>query len=104
MEETIRGLMEENRTAGMAVVLVKGGKVIYQNAFGYRDKDTREPLEIDDIFRIASISKSQPLSIPTTRSWMRCLNNVHLNSVGAMRGAHLPRFQLVFPPQNLFTI
>ena len=58
LEETIRGLMEENRTAGMAVVLVKGGKVIYQNAFGYRDRDTREPLEIDDVFRIASISKS----------------------------------------------
>ena len=58
LEAKIRGLMDENRVAGMAVVLVKGDKVVYQQAFGYRDKDTREPLDINDIFRIASISKS----------------------------------------------
>ena len=40
----IRGLVEENKTAGMAVVIVKGGKVIYEKAFGFRDKDTREAL------------------------------------------------------------
>ena len=57
-EEKIGSLIKENRTAGMAVVVVKGGKVIYEKAFGCRDKDTREALEIDDIFRIASISKS----------------------------------------------
>ena len=58
VEEKIRGLMDENKTVGMAVVMVKGGKVVYQKAFGYRDKDTREPLDINDVFRIASISKS----------------------------------------------
>lgn len=58
IEEKIRGYMDECKTVGMAVVLVKGDKVIYQKAFGYRDKDTREPLDINDIFRIASISKS----------------------------------------------
>ena len=58
VEEKIRGYMDECRTAGMAVVMVKGDKVVYQKAFGYRDKDTREPLDINDIFRIASISKS----------------------------------------------
>lgn len=58
VEAKICGLMDENRTVGMAVVLVKGDRVVYQKAFGYRDKDTREPLEIDDVFRIASISKS----------------------------------------------
>ena len=58
VEEKIRGFMDENRTVGMAVVMVKGDKTVYQKAFGYRDKDTREPLDINDIFRIASISKS----------------------------------------------
>lgn len=56
--DKIRGYMDENRTVGMAVVMVKGDKIVYQNAFGYRDKDTREPLDTNDIFRIASISKS----------------------------------------------
>ena len=58
IEEKIRGYMDECMTAGMAVVLVKGDKIVYQNAFGVRDRDTGEPLEINDIFRIASISKS----------------------------------------------
>lgn len=50
--------MDECHTAGMSVVLVKGDKVVYQNALGYQDLDTQEPLDINDIFRIASISKS----------------------------------------------
>ena len=58
LDEKIQSLMAENRTAGMAVVMVKGGKAIYEKAFGFRDKDTREALDINDVFRIASISKS----------------------------------------------
>ena len=58
LEAKIRGMMDENMTVGMSVVVVKGDKVVYQQAFGYRDKDTREPLDVNDIFRIASISKS----------------------------------------------
>ena len=58
IEDKIRGYMDENRVVGMAVVMVKGDKPVYQKAFGYRDKETREPLDINDIFRIASISKS----------------------------------------------
>jgi len=58
LEAKIRGMMDENMTAGMSVVVVKGDKVVYQQAFGYRDKDTREPLDVNDSFRIASISKS----------------------------------------------
>lgn len=58
IEKQLLQYMDECHTAGMSVVLVKGDKVIYQNALGYKDLDTKEPLEIDDIFRIASISKS----------------------------------------------
>ena len=58
IEKQILDYMAEYKTAGMSVVLVKSDKVVYQNAFGYRDVETKEPLEINDIFRIASISKS----------------------------------------------
>ena len=58
LEAKIRGMMDENMTAGLSVAVVKGDKVVYQQAFGYRDKDTREPLDVNDVFRIASISKS----------------------------------------------
>lgn len=58
IEKTILGYMDECRTAGLSVVLVKGNKIVYEKALGYRDVETKEPLEINDIFRIASISKS----------------------------------------------
>jgi CubicO group peptidase (beta-lactamase class C family) len=58
IEKTILGYMDECKTAGMSVVLMKGDKAVYQHAFGYRDFESKEPLEINDIFRIASISKS----------------------------------------------
>ena len=58
IEERILSYMDECRTAGMAVVFMKGDRIIYQNALGYRDVETKEPLDINDIFRIASISKS----------------------------------------------
>ncbi len=58
IEKKILGYMEECRTVGMSVVIVKGDKTIYQEAFGYRDLESKDPLDINDIFRIASISKS----------------------------------------------
>ena len=58
LESKVRDWMDENVMTGLSIALVKGDKVVYQQAFGYRDRETREPLDINDIFRIASISKS----------------------------------------------
>ncbi len=57
-EAAIGALMKELPVAGLSVAVVRKGKVIYTQAFGYRDLETREPLRTDHIFRIASISKS----------------------------------------------
>lgn len=58
IEQQILQYMDECKTVGMSIVLVKGDKIVYQNALGYQDLATKEPLKIDDVFRIASISKS----------------------------------------------
>lgn len=58
IEKQIRQYMDECKTVGMCIVLVKGDKVVYQGAFGYHDLDTKAPLKLNEIFRIASISKS----------------------------------------------
>jgi len=58
IEKSIKGYMDESAVAGMSIVLVKGNDVIYQNALGVKDIKTNTPLEIDNFFRIASISKS----------------------------------------------
>ena len=56
--DSIRSWMEECRTMGLATVLFKGNDILYQNAFGWRDRKGGDKLEVTDIFKIASMSKS----------------------------------------------
>lgn len=58
MEERLAGLMDQYGAAGLAVVVVRDDEVVYQRSLGYRDLEARAPLREDDLFRIASISKS----------------------------------------------
>jgi len=39
------------------VLIAENGKSIYQKAFGYRDFETKIPLQASDIFELASVSK-----------------------------------------------
>ncbi|MGV3589500.1 MAG: serine hydrolase domain-containing protein [Adhaeribacter sp.] len=39
------------------VLVAKSGKVVYQKAFGYRNYTTKEPLNNNSVFELASISK-----------------------------------------------
>ena len=43
---------------GLSVVVVKDGRLIYTKAFGLKDVERGTPLDENDLFRIASISKS----------------------------------------------
>lgn len=58
IETAIKKSMDTCHVTAMSVVLVKGDKIIYQNALGLKNRETKEKVEIDDIYRIASISKS----------------------------------------------
>jgi CubicO group peptidase (beta-lactamase class C family) len=57
-EASISAIMQETPVAGLSVAVVKGNRVIYAHSFGYKDLEHRIPLTNDNIFRIASISKS----------------------------------------------
>ncbi len=57
-EEAFAEIAERNQTVGLAVVAVKDGQIVYSNAFGVKDLENQTPLELNDLFRIASISKS----------------------------------------------
>lgn len=56
--EEIAAIMERNNNVGLALVAVNNGEVVLNERYGYKDLETREPIAKDDIFRIASISKS----------------------------------------------
>lgn len=58
LEETLQALMADHDAAGLAVAVVKDNALVYQSSLGWKDLEARVPLAEDDVFRIASISKS----------------------------------------------
>ncbi|HEX5154257.1 MAG TPA: serine hydrolase domain-containing protein [Parafilimonas sp.] len=58
VENRIDSLMKQYEMAGLSVAVVKKGEIIYAHSFGFKNLEAKTPLTNDDIFRIASISKS----------------------------------------------
>ncbi len=50
--------LAEWKIPGLAVAIVRDGKVIYAKGFGYRDVEKKLPVTTDTLFAIGSISKS----------------------------------------------
>lgn len=44
--------------SGLAVALVSGNEVVYENAIGFTDVESKQPVTPDTVFRIASLSKA----------------------------------------------
>lgn len=57
-EADIQRMMKEMDAVGLAVAVVKKGKLVYTHSFGLKDIEGNVALRDTDIFRIASISKS----------------------------------------------
>jgi CubicO group peptidase (beta-lactamase class C family) len=57
-EKEIDLFMKKSGTVGLSVAVVRDNKIIYTGAFGKSNIENNTPLKSDDIFRIASISKS----------------------------------------------
>lgn len=57
-EAGIADIMKELDAAGVSVAVVKHNKIVYTHSFGYKDIESNTPLNDQNIFRIASISKS----------------------------------------------
>lgn len=55
---TFQGYVDEGRIPGAVIQVMRGGSIVYREAFGYRDRESRDPQEVDDIFRIASQTKA----------------------------------------------
>lgn len=51
-------LVSSQEVAGVNVLLVRDGKTVYNKFFGYADMATKQPLQTDNIFRIASQTKA----------------------------------------------
>ncbi len=56
-DQVFTDLMREHSIPGAAVAVMRDGKLIYARGFGYADVESKEPVQPDALFRIASVSK-----------------------------------------------
>ncbi len=58
LTDAMQAYVDEGQVAGLVVLIAKEGQVPYHESFGYRDLEAQDPMETDDIFRIASQTKA----------------------------------------------
>lgn len=58
LDKGIEKIMNELDVIGLGVAVVRGGELVYKNNWGYKNLESKTPLAEDDLYRIASISKS----------------------------------------------
>ena len=58
LDAVLQEHVDENRIAGIVVLVLRDGKPIYERALGWSDKESNRPMKVDSIFRIASQTKA----------------------------------------------
>jgi CubicO group peptidase (beta-lactamase class C family) len=58
IDTMLTGWVEQGRTNGVVAMIVRDGKIVYHKAFGHNDEERKDPVEKDDIYRIASQTKA----------------------------------------------
>nr|WP_294795749.1 serine hydrolase domain-containing protein [uncultured Mucilaginibacter sp.] len=58
LDTRIKALMDSARVSGMAISVINANQIVYHKAFGYANVDEKLPLQINDIFYGASLSKA----------------------------------------------
>ena len=53
----MKQFMTEHNVPGGALAIVQDGKLVYSRGFGWADREGKEPVPPDALFRIASVSK-----------------------------------------------
>ncbi len=58
LEKLAQKQIQENALPGLAIAVVFQDKAVYAKGFGVRDTNTKQPIDADTVFQLASISKS----------------------------------------------
>ena len=57
MDRRIGGSLDALRVPGIAALAIENGEVVYEGYFGFADMQTRDPVNANSIFYLASVSK-----------------------------------------------
>jgi CubicO group peptidase (beta-lactamase class C family) len=58
LDTVLKEHVDQNRIAGIVVLVLRDGKPVYERALGWSDKEAGRPMKVDAIFRIASQTKA----------------------------------------------
>ena len=58
LDTVLQEHVDQNRIAGIVMLVLRDGKPIYERALGWSDKESKRPMTADTIFRIASQTKA----------------------------------------------
>lgn len=58
IDKFIQKSIDQSEIPGAVAIVCRNGKIVYQKAFGYSDNPAQKAMTIDNIFRIASMSKA----------------------------------------------
>jgi CubicO group peptidase (beta-lactamase class C family) len=58
LEKLAQKQVQENALPGLAIAVVFQGKAVYAKGFGVSDVNTKQPIDADTVFQLASVSKS----------------------------------------------
>jgi CubicO group peptidase (beta-lactamase class C family) len=78
--------VEHNMIPGAVVLIARGGRLAYAEAFGWRDREAKASMEVDAIFRIASMTK------PLTSAAAMILAEEGKLQIAAPVAEYLPEF------------
>ena len=66
IDKAVNSALDDDRLVGAVVMVSLGGRRVYQRAAGMMDRETAEPMRLDTIFRLASVTK--PIVVTTALS------------------------------------
>ncbi len=58
IDQALQSNVDKNEIAGAVALVLRNGQPVYQRAVGWSDKESRKPMTMDAIFRIASQTKA----------------------------------------------
>ena len=67
IQRIVNYMIQEHAAPGCQVLIAKDGRIVYEKSFGYQTYDTTEPVYMNDLYDIASVTKV----VATTPTVMR---------------------------------
>jgi CubicO group peptidase (beta-lactamase class C family) len=97
IDQMVQRYVDENRIAGAVGLIMRDGKIVYERAWGWADKESGRRMTTDAIFRIASQSKA------VTSTAIMILNEEGKLALGDPVSRYIPSFArtLVATPSGI---